>query len=281
MNNNSKKTNSLCAFLVLTVISFLTFGATITHAQTTEKQYILNQTFLKDFQSDFLKTCTSPAHWKKKDLLSFGAVLSSGVFFFLIDDEVHDWFRDKKTVKSDKISKSLGNFGQGTYLLAMLTTLYVTGELANKNELRRTALLSLESFVTAGVLALGMKTIVGRARPHTGKGVSKFMPFSTSSDYSSFPSGHAAAAFAVATVIAKETESSIVDGLVYFLAGVVALSRIHDFDHWPSDAFFGSALGYFVGKKICNLHRGKKLNNIKISLQMSPRIQGVTLNYSF
>ena len=64
---------------------------------------------------------------------------------------------------------------------------------------------------------------------------------------SSFPSGHASAAFMAATLLA---ERSRVKPLWYGLAGVVAASRIHVRIHHASDVVVGAGIGLALGRLI-------------------------------
>jgi membrane-associated phospholipid phosphatase len=65
----------------------------------------------------------------------------------------------------------------------------------------------------------------------------------------SFPSGHAASAFAIATVVSRRySNHRWVPVVAYATAGLVAFTRISSDAHFVSDAFFGSALGYAVGR---------------------------------
>jgi membrane-associated phospholipid phosphatase len=139
-------------------------------------------------------------------------------------------------------------------LAALTVGLYAVGEVADEPGLRRTALLGLQSFLTSSVFVTGLKTVVGRSRPKAGAGNVNFRPFSFSSSRTSFPSGDSSAAWSVATAIADQTDNAFVDVLCYGLATLVAAWRVHDDKHWSSDAFLGSAIGYFTAKKICRLH---------------------------
>jgi hypothetical protein len=66
---------------------------------------------------------------------------------------------------------------------------------------------------------------------------------------SSFPSGHATAAFSVATVVAyRYRNHKWVPPLAYGLATAIAVSRITTLAHFPSDVFLGSAMGYSVAR---------------------------------
>ena len=64
---------------------------------------------------------------------------------------------------------------------------------------------------------------------------------------SSFPSGHASAAFMAATLL---SERSRVKPLWYGLAGVVAASRIHVRIHHASDVVVGAGVGLLIGRAV-------------------------------
>jgi undecaprenyl-diphosphatase len=62
---------------------------------------------------------------------------------------------------------------------------------------------------------------------------------------SSFPSGHATAAFCAATLLADKQRR----GLIYYaIALVVAVSRIHTKIHHASDVVGGIAIGAILGR---------------------------------
>jgi membrane-associated phospholipid phosphatase len=244
-------------------------------------QYHLNKEYLSFLVSDFGAVWSSPWRWGKKDLLTFSAVLGTGLVLYAFDQEIHSWIQDHQSSSTRDTAQFVSNFGHGFFLGTLLTGLYASGELAQKKGLRRTALLGLESWLTSGAIVLSLKFVMGRARPKTGKGSYSFKPFSTGSSYYSFPSGHSAAIFSVATVIADQTDSVLVDLCAYGVASAVAVSRISEEKHWISDVFIGSAIGYFVGKKICALHRGRDGDRVKLGFHLSPHSQGLTLTYTF
>jgi hypothetical protein len=55
--------------------------------------------------------------------------------------------------------------------------------------------------------------------------------------------------FAAATALDRETSSRWVPAIAYPLAGMVAWSRVHDRQHWPSDVVAGAAVGFGVAWK--------------------------------
>ena len=69
------------------------------------------------------------------------------------------------------------------------------------------------------------------------------------SDHQSFPSGHASVTFATATVIERHLgwRKAV---LGYAIASYVAMSRIHDNQHYLSDVVFGAAVGTIAGRTV-------------------------------
>jgi len=107
---------------------------------------------------------------------------------------------------------------------------------------REAAMMGLASVaVTSATLNLGVKPLVNRRRPDRGAEDVPLvrqvrMPSSTS-----FPSGHAAAAFAFATGAGHVLPSSGVP--LRALGALVAYSRVHTGVHYPSDVLVGALLG--------------------------------------
>jgi undecaprenyl-diphosphatase len=66
-----------------------------------------------------------------------------------------------------------------------------------------------------------------------------------------FPSGHAASAFAAATVIAWASRRLAIPA--YVLAAIVAWSRVYVGVHWPLDVIGGAALGTLVAIALLRL----------------------------
>jgi undecaprenyl-diphosphatase len=102
------------------------------------------------------------------------------------------------------------------------------------------------------VVNIGVKSLFRRRRPRPME--AHPLPFRQPLT-SSFPSGHATAAFCAATLLAEGEERAPV---YYALATVVALSRIHTKIHHASDVVGGIAIGLAlgqVGKRIVPLER--------------------------
>jgi len=241
----------------------------------------LNGNYFKTLTSDFKSVILSPGQWDQKSVLTFAVILGAGGMIYALDGDLYDSVQGSKSPSTIDASKVISKFGNGGYLSGLLAALYLTGEVFDNAGLRSTALLSMESFLTTSAVALTMKMVFGRARPYSGKPPDYFRPFSFSTRFTSFPSGDAAGAFAVAATIADRSESVIVDVLAYGLAGLVAFFRVHDEKHWPSDVFIGSALGYFIGKKISALNNSRASSRLHIGFELSSSSRGITLSYCF
>jgi hypothetical protein len=97
----------------------------------------------------------------------------------------------------------------------------------------------LRALIVSQSLTQGIKVAVQRPRP-TG-------------ECCSFPSGHASAAFATASVIERHLGFR---GAVptFAIASYVAMSRLHDNRHFLSDVLFGGALGMASGWTVVGRH---------------------------
>ncbi|TES85902.1 MAG: phosphatase PAP2 family protein [Candidatus Aminicenantes bacterium] len=278
MNNLPK---NLCVFILLGIL-FFSPSQNILFAETSsDDEDKLNKEFLLNFGDDFVDVLASPKNWKGGDFLSLSAVLGAGLLLYSVDQDIQQWAQDHRSSSSEDSFKTIGQLGNGVVLIGLMTALYVSGEVSDNNSLRKTALLSLESWLTSGIIVRGLKSVVGRARPWTGESSHSFHPFSTRSRFASFPSGHASSAFAVATVIADQSKKVYIDILAYSLATMAAFSRVHLDKHWASDILVGSAIGYFVAKKISALDRNRDSKKVKLSFQFSRQRQAFSLTYYF
>ncbi|MDB4949718.1 MAG: phosphoesterase PA-phosphatase related protein [Gemmatimonadetes bacterium] len=137
---------------------------------------------------------------------------------------------------------------------------YLAGLARHDRTMSEVALHGMEAVVaTQAIVTLG-KGIAGRARPlvdptnpHDYK---LFRGFHAGDDYQSFPSGHAAAAFAIAGALTAEATDHkprlrrLVALTTYTAAGFTGLSRMYDNKHWASDVVAGAAVGTLTGMTV-------------------------------
>ncbi|MGM0419426.1 MAG: phosphatase PAP2 family protein [Bacillota bacterium] len=99
------------------------------------------------------------------------------------------------------------------------------------------------SILLSGVGVLMLKSIIGKKRP---PGPIEYQPFTLSSRYHAFPSGHTTTAFALATSISYHYPEY--NKLAYTLATLVGISRLYEDKHWFSDIVAGAGLGYISAR---------------------------------
>ena len=108
--------------------------------------------------------------------------------------------------------------------------------------------LASEAAIDGVVVSELLKIATQRQRPNEGNGQGHFWSGNTFG--SSFPSQHAAVAWSLAAVFAHEYPSPAMKILAYGTASAISISRITSLNHFPSDVFVGSTLGYFVGQHV-------------------------------
>ncbi len=101
----------------------------------------------------------------------------------------------------------------------------------------------LAADAAADAISLGLRDWIDRRRPPLVYPEPK--PLVGVPHSGSFPSGHAATAFACATVIAWAAPRLAVPAFV--LATAISLSRVYVGVHWPLDVLGGAVLGVLVG----------------------------------
>ena len=110
----------------------------------------------------------------------------------------------------------------------------------------------------AGAFAVtyGLKYIVGRDRPYE-RYPDRVHPYSLE-DSPSFPSGHTATAFALATSLSIRYPKWYIIAPTALWACSVGISRMNEGVHYPSDVLVGAALG--AGFAVANVYINKWLN---------------------
>jgi hypothetical protein len=147
--------------------------------------------------------------------------------------------------------------GTGTTagILAVPTAFYFIGLARKDSYSQHTALLSAEAVGDVEIPNVVLRLTTRRIRPADVPVNGNFSDtwFDSGANplkaKGSFASGHAASAFAVATVVARRySNHKWVPVVAYGVAGFVAFTRVSTNAHFLSDAFFGSALGYSVAR---------------------------------
>lgn len=215
------------------------------------------QPFLPNFAREEWRMWSSPfrkgnydTKTVKKYVIPFAIISAS---LIAADRKIADGLpntRDQATW-SGRISQ-LGS----AYSLAGLTVgTYLYGRATGDKHARETGFLALDTIAHTQLIVFGIKQLTNRRRP-----VSDDSPRNFWTGGDSFPSGHAATAFGVATVFAYEYRDHIVVPITaYSLASVISLSRMSARRHWASDIFVGGSTGFLIGRFIYKRHHNPLL----------------------
>jgi len=242
----------------------------------------LDWDYLKGFGSDAEDLATAPTRWDATDWLEAGGVVGVGVgLYFGVDVAAHDAVRRNPSAAATRSADAGQAFGNGLYVVPGLALAYLGGEAGHDAKLRRAALDAAESLAFASLETEAIKSLAGRDRPYVNGDHAVWNGPSTANSKASFPSGHSAAAFSIATIFASEYgDHAFAAPLAYGLATVTALSRVEQNQHWASDVFAGSALGYFTAKSILASRR-KSGGRLTFVPWLDDRATGARVVYRF
>lgn len=177
--------------------------------------------------------------------------------------------------------------------IVISSALYGSGRLLNRPGLADAGLHATEAIAISGAVTALLKRLAGRGRPtlmddgeidadnfRIGGG--------RKAGYTSFPSGHATAAFAAAAALTRELSAShpraarIAGPLLYGGATMVGLSRTYDDRHWASDVVVGAAIGTLIGRKLVehqHANPGNRLDRWLIPSSTGLTTHGVALGW--
>jgi hypothetical protein len=159
---------------------------------------------------------------------------------------------------TDKIFNYAGN--PGVHLGA--AGLWYIWSQSNEDKLNQErALTMLSALAVTDAVTFGLKGIVNNDRPN--------------GDDFSFPSGHTASSFCVASVL-DEYYGPQVGVPAYIGASLVAWRMMDSGDHWASDVLFGGTLGYIVGHTVAGKHKQLEIAGFKIQPMMALGANPVT-----
>jgi membrane-associated phospholipid phosphatase len=208
---------------------------------------------VKRYVRDAKTMALAPAHWKSSQWERFAEGTAAVAGVYAADRQLSDRVQSARSSSTDSFARAVTPFGgrRAEYISAALI---IGGIAAHHDDVRDAGRDSLEAEIIAGgIVTPLLKRAFGRARPIQEQGAHSFHPFNTT--YQSFPSGHATNAFAFATAIAGHYDGWVVPTIVYSLASGVAMSRVNDRAHFPSDVLAGALIGRGIAKSIVFRHQ--------------------------
>jgi membrane-associated phospholipid phosphatase len=142
----------------------------------------------------------------------------------------------------------------GAFIAAVPASIYAIGLVKKDSYAQSTALLAAEAFADGFALDLAFKGITGRKQPMQYAGNGPYTDSFFNGTHNPFHSGgfysvHAMSATAVAAIIAhRYRRHRWVPFVAYGMAGAISFSRITGSNHFPSDVFFGGAMGLVIAR---------------------------------
>jgi membrane-associated phospholipid phosphatase len=241
--------------------------------------------FAKKFAREEYRIWTSPfrrssyqSHALTKYVLPFIAI--SGV---LIGTDTRTADALPNTADQTKWSGRVSQLGAGYTLAGFSGLTAAVGQVIGDDHAKEAGLLALEALAHTQVIIFGVKQITNRSRPLETDQKGGFWKGGDS-----FPSGHAASSFAVASVFAYEYRDHVAVPIVaYSLASVISASRLSARRHWFSDIFVGGSTGFLLGRYVYKKHHDSGLpgSPVQRTDRWKPDVQiggtGVALSWVF
>jgi len=191
-----------------------------------------------------------PSSWKSPTMKKYGIpflVVAAGLF--ASDQESVELLPN--TPDQIKWSGRVSQLGASYTLAGFAGATYLVGKTIHNERASKTGLMGLEALAHTEVVVYGLKYMTARERPNENDHEGRLWKGSDS-----FPSGHAATSFAVATVFAYQYSNHIaVPIAAYSVATAVAISRTSARRHWPSDVVVGASIGFLIGRYVHKSHR--------------------------
>jgi membrane-associated phospholipid phosphatase len=219
----------------------------------------------REFLRDAGRIWSAPARFKVRDIAPLLALSATAAFLISADERIRDSVRDYagRHPWAGDVSPAISQMG---YLGSWATagTFFGLGLVLKDERARDTGFLAASAMAQAFIVDNVVKGLAGRQRPYLADGVDHwagpaafFKRFDTDAEgrYGSFCSGHAANAFALATVVALQyRHRAWVPVLAYGVATAVGLSRMTLDKHWSSDVFCGALLGHAIARLVVRNH---------------------------
>lgn len=208
----------------------------------------LEREFFKNILLDQKAIWTAPFHLNREDAKWMVPAGVGMMALFTTDRITGDEMAESDSPVN--ASRVISYAGSAYGVAAVAGTFYLVGRGENNTRARETGILTAEAALDSSIVVLALKGITQRGRPHSGEDRSEFF-----AGGSSFPSGHSAAAWSMATIVANEYhDQPIVQIAAYGVATAVSVARFTGGEHYISDVVAGSAIGFGIGKYVYKTH---------------------------
>ncbi|CAH2032326.1 phosphatase PAP2 family protein [Trichlorobacter ammonificans] len=204
--------------------------------------------------SDF---ATTPFSLRDGNLFWTLAVAGAVGLTYGFDTDIRDKVQGSRSRGLDKAADVAELAGNPYLHIGVAALVYGGGVLAESPKWKEIGEMMAEALFLADAATLLIKEGTGRGRPAVASGKGDLRPLQFKTDYDSFPSMHTASSFAMASVIARTSQSIELSVLSYTLAASVGFARMNQNKHWASDVLLGAALGELAGRVVTHYHADK------------------------
>lgn len=222
---------------------------------------------------------TAPMRWRYDEWRNFSlATLGILGTVAVLDKPIRDAAQRNRNSASDRIARTFEPFG-AEYSFGVLGGFYLAGVAFDDPKAVAVAQDGFAaSLIASGIITPALKFAAGRSRPSQNEGVHDFQPFHGGT---SFPSGHATQAFAVASVIATHYEPFWVKAAAYGTASLVGFARIDHNAHFASDVLAGALIGSMVGQAIVPFNQKQRASQVSLAPLVGHGAGGLAVNIAF
>lgn len=172
---------------------------------------------------------------KKSNLPAIKTLAGLGAVGILLafDQPIMDAVQGTESQLLEAISEYGNNFGEVTGLGPLILGSMGIGLVFDNDKFKNAAVASIGSLALGQLIVEVLKSATHRQRPNKDVGPYVFDGFDWTSDNTSFPSGHSAAAWSVATIFAEEFKDEYLWSpyVAYGLAAMTSYARVHQKKH--------------------------------------------------
>ena len=217
---------------------------------------VSERAFLKNLWCDQKTIWRAPLHSGShlRFILPFAGATAA---LIASDSSVGRELSERPPATAYQASRDISHIGSVQGVLGFTGALYGVALLTHNERTRETALLSFETLADTGIVQEILKVTTQRERPSQTDGQPRIDDARGKfwAGGSSFPSGHAMSAWALAAVFASRypNKPALKYG-AYGLAALISTSRLTARQHFPSDVLAGSVLGYLIGHYVVRAH---------------------------
>ena len=215
------------------------------------------------------------------DLLKVGAVVAGTALLMPFDEDIRSFFRRNERPLPNSYLNVIDQFGNVIAGDILAGSVFMYGMFTDNPKFRTTGRLMFESMALSGAVTMFFRITLGRSRPRLEKGAYDFQFFEMSEMNNSFPSGHSAVSFALASVLAERADNTWASVGLYTLATSASIIRLYYDQHWATDLVAGAVIGTISGKVIHKAYEATASKPVSSNYIFYPTADGLGFCYRF